>query len=187
MSEPDKAILAQANKFAQTCAELREKRVKVAELEAQLEWGGLMHYLWKARGGDVDKKYPLNHSIDPIGGGSYSGEGYFTLINGNKRRRWPVKLRYQTFSAEQNVIDMWDDGEIPERLIEIVLTKNGKYAIDFSRKKRLKGEQERGQRNRGSSLEFVREERPESGVWVVSPPGDDSLPEVAEGDTSESS
>ena len=185
MSEPDKAILAQANKFAQTCAELREKRVKVAELETQLEWGGLMHFLWKARGGDVDK-YPLNYSIDPIGGGSYSGEGYFSLINGNRRRRWPVKLRYQTFSGAGEVIDMWDDGEIPERLIEIVLTKNGKYAIDFSRKKRLKGEQERGRKTRGSSLEFVREERSESGVWVECPAGDGELREVSEEASGES-
>jgi hypothetical protein len=179
MSGPDKTILAQADKFVKHMAELREKRKQVVELEAQLEWGALMHYLWKARGGDVDKKSPLTATVTPKGAGTYT-QGYYTITNGDKRRSWPVSLHYDNFTHNDELIDMWDNGEIPERLIEIVLTKNGKHAVHYARKKRLRGEQERGRRTRGPSLEYVAEERSESGVWVASLPGDDGLPEVAE-------
>jgi len=110
-------------KTTQMIGELKEKRAQQEKLLAEMEYVIYMKYLWMLRNPDDDFDEKTSYYLKYWDRGSRI-KGWLCVVRWSDKAeiRFPVFVKSMTFAG---VIDMWDNGEIPERLIEIFFERNG--------------------------------------------------------------
>jgi hypothetical protein len=97
--------------------ELKEKRAHQEKLLSEMEYVLYMKFLWESRDSEpFDDKTSYYPKFVFFGGSRTKGWLALVRVCNKTEIRFPVHMKYMIFTG---VTDMWDNGELPERFIEI--------------------------------------------------------------------
>ena len=110
-------------KVTQMIVELREKREQQEKLLAEMEYVIYMKYLWMLRNPDEEFQEDTGYYLKFYDRGS-NLKGWLCIVRCSDKAeiRYPVFMKGLSFTG---ILDMWDNGEIPERLFEIYFERYG--------------------------------------------------------------
>lgn len=117
--------LERALKTTQLIVELGEKRVQQEKLLAEMEYVLYLKYLWEFHDSEpFEEKSGYYPKFDFHGGSRTKGWLVLVRVTDKVEIRIPVFIRYMSFAG---ITDMWDNGVIPERFVELFFERSQKY------------------------------------------------------------
>ena len=111
-------------KVTQLIMELKDKRAQQEKCLEELEYVLYMKYLWESRDPEPFEEKSSYYMKFAFASGKTT-KGWFVLVRTSDKAeiRFPIHIQYRSFLG--GVTDMWDNGEIPERVFEIFFECNG--------------------------------------------------------------
>jgi len=190
-------FLARCAKFTGDIEKLIETHEKTQKILSELEYASYIKLIW-SRFGIWNDKYAITPSFER----TTNRRGYLVLKRSDgSTQAFPVRVKEAHYSYVQlafNIVDMWDEGLLPERFFELFLmwcnkkSPPAQASIRRERKLRLDREAKRTPPKRdyfelargirfnhsGSLVEPDSITPPESGVWTDGVSGDGRPKEV---------